>query len=521
MLSSRPNKSDVLKLKVKAPDFSLVATDGNTIDLAALLADGAVLLLFVEEDCPTSRMTLARLQTIADGLRAAGTSIVAIHQNDRVTTERTMRRAKAEFTALVEGEPYAVSSAFDVATVPTAYWIDDSGVVERAVEGWSTDDFNEIAQAAARAAGVKAVALADEPPRMKPGCASKSALDPSLWASPPPATDFDLMEDLFERGWTDGLPVTAPTRERVDAMLDGRDPSLSLGPVPPGMGELTLERLASCAVLAGCHPSYFPVVRAGAEAVLNPSFNLHGMTNTTHTSGIVLWVNGPVRARIGMNSGINCMGGWNRANATIGRAVRLMSGLTGMGKPPKLDRSTMGQPGKISFCFAENEEASPWEPYSVTRGFSADVSTVTAYVGDSPFTVSDHYSQRVEDVVTTIGLAGAAVFSPTVFPIAAETVFVLCQEHARMFADAGWSKAEVAQRIFDIASVRVGDITAGERSPFMAFMGEDDIATKWSSPEQIHVLVAGGPAGRFSEILPPWVGFGLGSEITTQVVVEA
>jgi peroxiredoxin len=520
MRRQKPKKTDVLETNSKAPDFSLPDTGSEIVDLARLKANGATLLLFVEEDCPTSRMSLGRLQTIADGLAAAGTSIVAIHQNDRGTAARTMRRMKAEFTALVEDEPYSVSSSFDVATVPTAYWIDAEGTVLRSVEGWCTDDFNEIAEVAAKQAGTETPRITDEPPRMKPGCASKSALDPSLWQSPSTDSDFDVLEDLFDRGWTDGLPVVPPTRERVDAMLDGRDPNFSLGSVPPGMGELTLERLASCAVLAGCHPSYFAVVRAGADAVLDPAFNLHGMTNTTHTSSIVLWVNGPVRSRIDMNAGINCMGGWNRANATIGRAIRLMSGLTGNGRPPKLDRSTMGQPGKISFCFAENEEASPWESWAITRGFTAEQSTVTAYVGDAPFTVSDHYSQDPENVIATIGLAGAAVFSPNVFPIAAETVFVLSQEHAHMFAKAGWSKAGVAERIFHIASRRVGDITVGERSPFLEFMGEDEIVTKWSSPDQIHILVAGGPAGRFSEILPPWVGYGLGSEITTHAVIE-
>jgi peroxiredoxin len=520
MRTPKPKKGDVLTPDSKAPDFSLTDTDGRAVSLASLTAMGTTLLVFVEEDCPTSRMSLSRLQSISEGLADAGVSIVAIHQNDAATSSRTMRRCRADFAALVEEQPYAVSSAFDVATVPTAYLIDRDAKVLRAVEGWCTDDFNDIADAVASDAGVAAVHLGDEAPRLKPGCASKSALDPSLWATPDTDVEFDVVEDLFDRGWTDGLPVVPPTRERVDRMLDGRNGATSLGPVPPGMGELTLERLASCAVLAGCHPSYFPVVRAAADAVLDPDFNLHGMTNTTHTSGVVLFVNGPIRAHIGMNSGINCMGGWNRANATIGRAIRLVSGLTGSGRPPKLDRSTMGQPGKISFCFAENEEDSPWDSFSVTRGFSSETSTVTAYCGDAPFTVSDHYSQAVEDVVATIGLAGAAIFSPNVFPIAADTIFVLSLEHARMFASAGWSKAEVAQRIYDVASRRAGDITIGERSPFHSMMAADDIVSKWTGPEQIHLLVSGGPAGRFSAILPPWVGFGLGSTMTTRAIGE-
>jgi len=314
--------------------------------------------------------------------------------------------------------------------------------------------------------------------------------------------------------------VFPPTRERVDRMLAGRDGSVSLGPVPPGMGELTLERLAACAVLAGCHPSYFPVVRAAVEAVLDPAFNVHGMTNTTHTCGIVVIINGPVRTRIGMNAGINCMGGWNRANATIGRAVRLVVGLTGQGTPGTLDRSTLGQPGKISFCFAENEEASPWEPLSVTRGFEPGTSVVTVYTGDAPFSVSDHYSPTPEDVILSIALAGGAAFSPNLYPMAAETVFVICPEHARTFEKAGWSKAEVAERLLEGSKRPVKDVRRGERSPLLAAYDEDGEVAKWLSPAEIVLVVAGGHAGRFSAVLPPWVGFGLGSRIVSREIQE-
>jgi hypothetical protein len=286
------------------------------------------------------------------------------------------------------------------------------------------------------------------------------------------------------------------------------------------MGELTLERLAACAVLAGCNPRYFSTVRAAVEAMLDPDFNVHGMTNTTHTCGIVVIVNGPVRARIGMNAGINCMGGWSRPNATIGRAVRLVVGLTGQGLPGTLDRSTLGQPGKISFCFAENEEASPWEPLSASRGFAAGKSVATVYCGDAPFSVSDHYSRKPEDVIASIAMAGGAAFSPNLYPMGAETVFVISPEHARTFAGAGWSKDEVVQRIFDAAKRRVRDIDRGERSPFLAALDADSEVSKWLSPGEIVLVVAGGHAGRFSAVLPPWVGYGLGSKIVGREIQE-
>lgn len=354
---------------------------------------------------------------------------------------------------------------------------------------------------------------------MKPGCGSKNTLDAATVAAMG-ASGFDEIEDLFERGWTDGLPVVPPTRERVRRMLGDHDGTRSLGPVPPGMGELTLERLAASAVLAGCKPEYFPVVVAAAEATLDPAFNVHGMTNTTHTAGPIVIVSGAIRRKIGMNSGINAMGGWNRANATIGRAIRLMIGLTGRGAPPDLDRSTLGQPGKISFCFAENEEASPWAPLSVTRGFAAGESVVTLYCGDAPFSVSDHYSREPEDILYTIAMAGAAVFSPTVFPIAAETVFVIGPEHAKSLAAAGWSKRDVAERIVEVSQRRVGDMKRGERSPFVAGLPDDTLLPKWMSADEVAITVAGGTAGRFSAILPPWVGYGLGSAMVSKRIQE-
>jgi peroxiredoxin len=505
----------------QAPSFRLYGPDGSARALADLNTSGPVLLVFVAEECPTSRLTLARLEALSEPLARAGTTIVAIHQDPPETTARTMRRAHATYAALCEPAPYETAAAFGVATLPTSFLIDSGGTIEEAFEGWSREDFDRVAARAAAHAGVAPGRVTAEHPQMKPGCASKNTLAPELLASAEPATGrFDLLEDMFERGWTDGLPVIPPTRERVDRMLAGRDPHYSLGPVPPGMGVLTLERLAVCAVLAGCRPSYFPAGHAAAEAILEPDFNVHGMTNTTHTCGIVVIVNGPARQRIGMNAGINCMGGWNRANATIGRAVRLVVGLTGQGLPGTLDRSTLGQPGKISFCFAENEEESPWEPLSATRGFAADSSVATVYCGDAPFSVSDHYSRDPENVIASIAMAGAAAFSPNLFPMAAETVFVISPEHARTFADAGWSKGEVAQRILDASKRSVKDLDRGERSPLLAALEPDAVVSKWLSPSEIVLVVAGGHAGRFSAVLPPWIGYGLGSKIISREIRE-
>ena len=510
----------MLEVGDRAPDFLLEAVHGGLVSLVELTRSAPALVVFVSEECPTSRMTLERLEALREPFAAAGATLVAIHEDAADVAAETMRRCGATYLALVEPAPFGTAEAYGVRTVPTTFLIDENALVQAAVEGWNRAELQALAErVASRKPSGPAPLLTAEPPAMKPGCGSKNTLDVATVAAME-SSSFDEIEDLFERGWTDGLPVVPPTRERVRRMLAGRDAARSLGPVPPGMGELTLERLASCAVLAGCKPEYFPIVIAAAEATLDPAFNIHGMTNTTHTCGPVVIVNGPVCDRVGMNSGINAMGGWNRANATIGRSIRLMVGLTGNGAPPGLDRSTLGQPGKISFCFAENEQASPWEPLAVTRGFEPGDSVVTLYCGDAPFSVSDHYSRDPEDILFTIATAGAAAFSPTVFPIAAETVFVIGPEHSRSLAGAGWSKRDVAERIVEVTKRQVKDMKRGERGPFVAGLPDDTWLPKWMSADEVVIVVTGGHAGRFSAILPPWVGYGLGSKMVSKRIQE-
>ncbi len=504
-----------------APTFSLASTDNKPVSLDSITDKGPALVVFVSEECPTSRLAVERLESLREPFEQAGASLVAVFEDDSEVAARTMRRCQATYQALSEPAPFEVSESYGIQTVPSAFLVGTDGRVIDAIEGWSREDYNRVAAKVAELDGnATAGQVSDENPHEKPGCSSKNTLDPSLIAAMSTDAGFDEWEDMFERGWSDGLPTVPPTRERVRRMLGGRDPSRSLGPVPPGMGELTLERLSACAVLAGCHHSYFPLVLAATEAVLDPAYNVHGSTNSTHTSGPVLIVNGPVRKTIEVNCGINSMGGWSRANATIGRAIRLVIGLTGQGRPGTLDRSTFGQPGKISFCFGENEEDSPWGPLSEDRGFGPGQSVVTAYCGDAPFSFSDHYSRDPKDIITTISLAGCATFSPHVFPIGAETVFVLSPEHARDLAAAGWSKKDVAQRIFDASKRKVGDLRGGEQSMLAAGADDDTELTKWLSPDEVVIVVSGGRAGRFSAVLPPWVGFGLGSQMVSRAVTE-
>ena len=369
------------------------------------------------------------------------------------------------------------------------------------------------------AAGGDPGRIATDLPSLKPGCQARNTYDEAtglrLEAEDRAALASDGVDEMWERGWHDGLPTVPPTRERVRAMLGGRDPGEELGKVPPAMGLLTMERLAACAVLAGCDPSYFPVVEAVARAALEPAFNLHGMQNTTHPAAPAIVVNGPVRERLGMNGGSNALGFGNRANATIGRALRLVMALTGGGTPGGLDQSTLGGPHKWTLCFPERQEASPWDPLHVDKGFAAGESVVSLYCTEGPAMISDHYSQSADQLAATLALGLAGVWAGAWYPLAAETVLVLCTEHAKTFGDAGWSKQQVRERLFELSKRSVGELKAtgsGELTPLITYAQDDGaVVSKFLSPEEIVVVVAGSDAGRFSAVLAPWAGFGLGS----------
>jgi hypothetical protein len=314
------------------------------------------------------------------------------------------------------------------------------------------------------------------------------------------------MEDMFERGWSDGLPVVPPTRARVDAMLGGRDPHESLGEVPPAMGEATLERVAACAVLAGCRPEYFPVVVAAVEAALDPVFNLNGQAVTTQPAGQLVIVGGPVRDAIGVHSGMGVLGPGFRANLTIGRALRLVVTLTGGGAPGRLDRSTLGNPAKLGFCIAEDEASSPWEPLHVERGFAREDSVVTVVGCDAPLSISDHRATTPEELAEILGWAGAATWSPNWWPLGATSVYVICPEHQAMFGAAGWSKQRLREAMFEIVRKPARDLRRGETTPQVHAADPDALITKWDSPDDIVLLAAGGEAGRYSAVLGPCLG---------------
>ncbi len=478
-----------------APEFVLPSVAGGAVSLSDLHESGPALLLFVSEECPTCALTLRRLAPLVSEIAGAGVAVAAVFEDSLEVAARVARRSGFEGVVLSERAPYEVSRAYSLQSLPTAVLVDRSGRETGRVVGWDAEGLQTLLS----------VSVTDEPPLRKPGCAAKSTYDADALRLVDGA-GYDELEEMFERGWTDGLPVIPPTPERVQAMLSGRDPSRLLGEIAPSVARVTLERVAACAVLAGCRPEYFPVVVAAVEAVLEPAFNVGGQAVTTQPCGQVIVVNGPVRDVIGLNGAVGALGpGW-RANMTIGRALRLVVSLTGGGYPGRLDRSTLGNPGKIGLCFAEDEEVSPWEPLHVSRGFSESSSVVTVFGADAPLSISDHRSTGPLELTRVLGEAAAATWSPNWWPLGGLSLFVICPEHARSFEQWGWSKQRVREEMFSAVSRSAGSLRWGETTPLVNAADDDELVRKWSSPDDIMLVVAGGEAGRYSAVFGPCLG---------------
>jgi hypothetical protein len=478
----------VITAHTRAPGFTLPSTLAGAVSLADLLANGPAAVVFVTDDCPTCELTLRRLAAV----RA---DVAVVCEAPAAAAARLAHQTGFGGLMLAEPAPYETSRAYGLDAVPTTVAIDADGAVAGAVVGWDAGALTSLL----------GIELAADPPARKPGCAAKSTYDAAQLAADA-AVEPDDGEALYKLGWTDGLPVVAPTPARVEAMLAGRDPRASLGPVPPGMGEATLERVAACAVLAGCRPEHFAVVAAAAEAMLEPDFNLHGQTVTTQPCGQIAVVNGPVRDTAGLNSGMGALGPGARGNATIGRALRLLVALTGAGMPGRLDRSTLGQPGKVGVCIAEDEARSPWPPLHAERGYAPSASVVTMFAADAPLSISEHRSGTPHELAAALGWAAATLWSPNWWPIGAATLFVICPEHADTLAAGGWSKADVREAIWQAVQRPAGELRHGEFTARVQAAPDSELVPKWDSPADVVLIVAGGEAGRFSAVFGPCVG---------------
>ena len=305
-----------------------------------------------------------------------------------------------------------------------------------------------------------------------------------------------ILQLMLDQGWSDGLPVVPPTPDRVLRMVEyvGRDPGDLIGYINPDGGAATVEKIAINGVMAGCLPEYMPVLIAAVEAIIDPAFNIHGLQTTTNPVAPLLIINGPIRDQIGINSGRGCLGpGW-RANATIGRAVRLMLSNIGGAKPWTTDMAIHGMPGKYVFCMGENEEESVWEPLHVERGMRRDQSSVTV-VGSQGTSNCLTFYKQAESILTMIASAMADISDNNYLLGGGNPLVLLSPGHARLFSEQGYTKQDVKQWLFEHAKVPLEQFPA-EISLIgyeEGFVRDGDRVCPCRQPEDILVVVAGGP----------------------------
>ncbi len=427
---------------------------------------------------------------------------------------------------VIDERELELSYRLEIEIVPTLIQFQDGEERARLV-GWKRDEWRRLTEM---------TALGEALPEYSPGCGSKS-VEPGMpeklaykFGDTPlkarrveAASQQDEHELMFERGWSDGLPVVPPTEDRVLKMLAGttRSPSEIISIVPPDNVPCTVEKVAINAVMAGCKPEYFPVVLAAVEAACLDEFCMHGVLATTYFSAPIVIVNGPIVDKIGLNWGHNVLGQGNRANSTIGRALQLVIRNVGGGRPGGVDRATLGQPGKVGFCFAEREHDSYWDSLAVERGFTADESTVTLFAGGGVHPVGDQKSRQPESLTRSLALTLRTVYHSKVYG-RTDALLVVSPENMRVFREAGWSKARFREALDEALTVAGDEVVAGAARidegmpPHLA-----DIRLSKFRPGGLLIVHAGGGAGMWSAVITGWAGSGPKGSVPVTVAIKS
>jgi hypothetical protein len=334
--------------------------------------------------------------------------------------------------------------------------------------------------------------------------------------------EAEALEVLHQSSCTDGLPVVIPTPDRVARLVlaSGLDADLDLGTMGPGGGATTIEKIATNAVMAGCIPDHMPVVVAAITALLQPAFDLGEMQSTTHCTAPLMIVNGPVVAHCGIAGSFGALGPGHRANASIGRAVRLCMMNIGDARPGVSDMALLGHPGKFSFCLAEDEPSSPWEPLAQALGYSSDDSVVTILGAEAPHSVvftndaddSDSPARLLRGLAAVIANTGSnnANFSAGAIAVA------LNPEHAQVLADAGMTRQDVQvelQRMAVNTRRQIRTFNTG----FIPVGDDDDVIPAVRRPDDIVLFVAGG-TGLYSAVFPSWAAGAHRNSVVHEVV---
>jgi hypothetical protein len=525
----------------KLPGFLLSAAGGQTVSYPGRRP---TLLCFVKEDCPTCGLTMPLIERAFRAF-GGGIDVLAIGQ-DRAGNELLVKRHELT-TPMLDDSALAVSFAYKVEIVPTIILADAEARQLVRFEGFGRGDWRELYATLSRMSGAPMPPLEwDSLPESRPGCGSKS-VEPGIVerliaqseGSPLRARRIEIAEHddpfefMFDQGLTDGLPVVPPTPERVIRMLSGtrRDAQEIVGTCPPNYAPVTVEKIAINAVMAGCKPEYLPVVIAAFEAVSTPEYDLHGVTATTYGATPIIVVNGPIRHKLGMNMGINVFGQGNRANATIGRAIKLIVRNLGGGRPGEIERACFGSGSKYTCCFAEFEEKSPWEPLHVERGFNRGDSVVTCFgLEGGPHQIADQTSRTARAVVGSIGLGLESSWHPKTHNLG-DVLLVISPEHVDTIWHDRWGKEDIRRRIQEITARPLRELLPTEDYGGLGALPEhqkrerteaelDKLIPKFQSTRSIHIAVAGGPAGKWSAMFGTWASGTYGSVPVSRKIEE-
>ena len=470
--------------------------------------------LVVKKDCPTCALIEPVIKQLSD---IFNNSLTIYVQDDPSFPESV--------TDKIDDSSLEFSYKQNIEIVPTLIRSSDGLDEQARIFGWDKSQWQEFT-------GIENLGanLVD----FKPGCGSKTQ-DPGMTEvltlrfdtdrlqarKIELAESEDIMEVCFERGWSDGLPLVPPTPLRVTRMLSSTDCSADeiVGSVPPDNRPCTIEKIAINAVMAGCKPDYLQVVIAALRAALKDEFCMHGLLCTTYFSTPVMIVNGPITKQIGMNSGVNALGQGNRANATIGRALQLIVRNVGGGIPGGIDRATLGNPGKYTFCFCEDESDAEWPSLSMDRGYTREDSVVNLFAGSGVQPFVDQQSRQPESLVKNLANSLRSVANTRSFGMA-DAIIVISPEHRRVLREGGWTKPNLKQALYDELKTPGADIIRG-KDGIAEGMPEKfkDIMLNKFRDDGLHIVGAGGKAGMFSAIISGWLASGeKGSQLVSQQI---
>ncbi len=464
------------------------------------------LVLVVKQDCETCRM----IAPLAVELEVQGL-LNATYSQDNPSFPKGVE--------VLDDRDLEVSYRLDTEIVPLLIRRKDGQETGR-VAGWHREEWRNLT-------GLDE--LGAELPDQHPGCGSLSVspgIAEELQArygetglkAREATVDFpeDPIEQMFDRGWSDGLPVVPPTPARVLRMLQGtrRKPGEVLGFIPPAGETCTVEKAAINAVMAGCRPECFPVVLAALDAAMDPDFAWQGLMSTTMGAGVCVVVNGPIARRIGMNRSHGALGHGNRANATIARALQLMVINLGGAVPGGMDRSTHGHPGKFGLCFAEDETDDAWQPLAQSRGIAPGKSAVTVFGFCGTSINSTETARDTDDITQSLSMCLNGFYHPQHAGGGLAAMLVLSGEYWRIYRDAGWKRANVEAALLEGTHRTEDEIKAG--ATLSAAKGH---GVPKFNPDDLVLVRTGSNAGDFSTIIHGWGSGPTGSQPITREIV--